>query len=510
MKKIIILFVCILIYYNNAYSGWNSLSDPVRLTNGNNDRNPSFKNSATNSESILGLDWEFMAFERVTGNSSSICVTKINYHGALDSAVYLTADPYKNKNPEISFNKFYYHLGTTPKYAIVIWETNSEGLGRSSLYASSYKRDSGWSGPFVVDASLNNNIKPKIHALDSTKFLIVYESNNQIKYKKYDILSNVFTVEQTITSGNFHHSPYITNFRDQFNNIKTIVSYEKEISTFHRAIYFRAGTNDTISSIENPGDTVAYEGENFNQGFQMLSYARYNLFTSNRAGNFNIYATRISSAAASQIPVVLNTAYYNFNYVGVDYPITDNSFGNQNALYGNNRKRTGASEIVIKNIWSDDSVVHHLSSNQNYETKSAISSAILLNNNPLQRYWIVYNKDSSNSNYPSRIFGVNFTNSLSAVNPNPSMVLNSFSLSQNYPNPFNPVSIVKFGIPGSGFVSLGVFDAAGKEVAVLVNEQKNAGNYEVQFNGSNFPSGIYFYTLMVNGFSQTRRMVLVK
>ncbi len=86
-----------------------------------------------------------------------------------------------------------------------------------------------------------------------------------------------------------------------------------------------------------------------------------------------------------------------------------------------------------------------------------------------------------------------------------------YFLSQNYPNPFNPVTNISFGISKQGLVSLKVYDVLGNEVATLVNENKPAGNYEVEFDGSNFPSGLYFYSLEVDGnHIDTKRMILLK
>ncbi|HMQ69639.1 MAG TPA: T9SS type A sorting domain-containing protein, partial [Ignavibacteria bacterium] len=93
-------------------------------------------------------------------------------------------------------------------------------------------------------------------------------------------------------------------------------------------------------------------------------------------------------------------------------------------------------------------------------------------------------------------------------------VPDKFYLSQNYPNPFNPVTNLGFGISsaagGLGFVSLKVYDVLGNEVAVLVNETKEPGYYNVQFDGSSLSSGIYFYRLESNGQVQTKRMMMVK
>jgi len=88
--------------------------------------------------------------------------------------------------------------------------------------------------------------------------------------------------------------------------------------------------------------------------------------------------------------------------------------------------------------------------------------------------------------------------------------LKDFALEQNYPNPFNPSTIVKYNIQEVGLVSLKVYDVLGKEVATLVNEEKAVGNHDVTFNAGNLPSGIYFYTIKVGKFIDTKKMILLK
>jgi hypothetical protein len=86
----------------------------------------------------------------------------------------------------------------------------------------------------------------------------------------------------------------------------------------------------------------------------------------------------------------------------------------------------------------------------------------------------------------------------------------NYALSQNYPNPFNPTTKINFAIPKQGFVSLKVYDILGRMVSQLVNEVKTAGTYSVDFNASNFASGIYFYKLEVNNFTDVKRMMFLK
>ena len=99
---------------------------------------------------------------------------------------------------------------------------------------------------------------------------------------------------------------------------------------------------------------------------------------------------------------------------------------------------------------------------------------------------------------------------ITAVNEKPGNLNNSFSLSQNYPNPFNPVTTIHFMIPKSELVTIKVYDTLGKAVATLVNETKNAGEYNVSFNTSHLASGVYFYRITAGEFIDTKKMVLVK
>ncbi|MCI0448509.1 MAG: T9SS type A sorting domain-containing protein, partial [Chlorobi bacterium] len=96
----------------------------------------------------------------------------------------------------------------------------------------------------------------------------------------------------------------------------------------------------------------------------------------------------------------------------------------------------------------------------------------------------------------------------SGINNNNAPV--NFSLSQNYPNPFNPTTKIKYEIPKSEFVTLKIYNVLGSEIAELVNEYKQTGSYEVEWDASNFPSGVFFYELLAGPFKVRKKMVLVK
>ncbi len=93
---------------------------------------------------------------------------------------------------------------------------------------------------------------------------------------------------------------------------------------------------------------------------------------------------------------------------------------------------------------------------------------------------------------------------------NNNQTINKYILFNNYPNPFNPTTTISYSIPTSEFITLKVYDVLGKEVAALVNEEKPAGSYKVEFNAGNLSSGIYFYKLRANNYTKTLKLVLIK
>jgi len=96
------------------------------------------------------------------------------------------------------------------------------------------------------------------------------------------------------------------------------------------------------------------------------------------------------------------------------------------------------------------------------------------------------------------------------IRPISTQVPDKYDLKQNYPNPFNPKTIIGFQVPRSGFVNLKLFDVQGREATTLVNDDLVPGKYEIEFDASNYASGIYFYKLQAETYSETKKMVLIK
>lgn len=153
--------------------------------------------------------------------------------------------------------------------------------------------------------------------------------------------------------------------------------------------------------------------------------------------------------------------------------------------------------------------------NSSYTTSTTVNATVTSN----QKTFCMYQDNGAGCTSPT------LTNTQSApLRPNIQLTLNlstgmnnntngipkEFALFQNYPNPFNPVTKIRYELPINGFAILKVYDVIGKEVATIVNEEKKAGRYIVDFDGTNLASGVYFFKFQVGNFVQTRKMILLK
>jgi photosystem II stability/assembly factor-like uncharacterized protein len=102
------------------------------------------------------------------------------------------------------------------------------------------------------------------------------------------------------------------------------------------------------------------------------------------------------------------------------------------------------------------------------------------------------------------------TGGVAYIHPIGNIVPNRYNLYQNYPNPFNPSTVISFQLVVSSYTKLTIYDMLGNEVSTLVNEQLKPGTYEVEWDGSNYSSGVYNYKLQTEEYTETKRMVLLK
>ncbi len=168
--------------------------------------------------------------------------------------------------------------------------------------------------------------------------------------------------------------------------------------------------------------------------------------------------------------------------------VTANIDSNNNTRYGAIKYENNGNQIFVVNY-------HYTTIEFNYVHGMAID-----------KKGSVYLTGESNMAYATVKFSPVIT-SISGTNIQPL----EYKLEQNYPNPFNPSTKISYSLPNAEYVLLKVYDVLGNEIAALVNKKQNAGNYEIEFDGSNFASGVYFYNLEIDGsVVGTKRMLLLK
>ncbi len=110
----------------------------------------------------------------------------------------------------------------------------------------------------------------------------------------------------------------------------------------------------------------------------------------------------------------------------------------------------------------------------------------------------------------SGLYVIKTTFNIIGINNNSNEIPSAFSLKQNYPNPFNPSTTIEYNVPKSAYITIKVFNSAGQQVGVIEDGYEYAGNHTVSYDASRLPSGIYFYRMDTDGFSESKKMVLIK
>ncbi len=163
----------------------------------------------------------------------------------------------------------------------------------------------------------------------------------------------------------------------------------------------------------------------------------------------------------------------------------------------------GNSSVLIQICFENTMKYFYSSERINITT----SNKVLFEYHDLLNACSAFQNPSTWSIRPNICFGIM---PLVGTDPNSGVIPVKFNLSQNYPNPFNPSTRIRYEIPEKSMVTLKVYDLLGRELKTVINETKAAGKYSVDFDASALPSGIYFYVLRANTYTETRRMVLIK
>jgi len=493
MKHLIIIFIFLI-----CTSAGELLSQPYNwnpekiLSEGYYDSNPKFIQIINHN--YFNYYFDFLIFERKTSEQdslSAICVLKIDTGGVLGIPVNLTDGSFVDRNPDICIGNEY---GGGIIYSMAVWESKRE---ESNMIAGCFFNiNNGWSKPFIIDSSADNH-NPKVAAISNINYSVVYQSGNDIIYKELNAEINQTNYYINLTSGDTSYciKPELAR---RWGNSYIQISYQQKRADGNYSVIRRTGSSNYTWS--NP-EIISDKGDNRSSGF-LIDYVGYNTaFESNLYGNWNIYCLRENQL--DTLPNINKDAHNTSLSRFFDNRVTDRLIYSHAFAY---KEELSNEKRIILNSFGYPYYKDTVLINSIENTGLTINSGLKYINYDFW-VWVVYNKADSGK---SSLYGKSVRVMNTGINEFINNIPDKITLYQNYPNPFNPVTNVEFGISDLGFVSLKVFDALGKEVKTMVNEIRPAGNYEVRFDGSGLPSGVYFYKLEAGEYIETKRMILIK
>ncbi len=388
-------------------------------------------------------------------------------------------------------------VAVSGSFVHVIWYDKSPGN-----FEIFYKRSTDGGTTWGADIRLTNDDSvsnhPSVAAFGSNVY-VVWEDNRTINWEIFCKLSSdngtTWGADTRLTNkaGNSYFATV-----EVFGSNVHIAWYDWRDG--NSEIYYKRSTNAGI----NWEADVRLTNNSFSSFYPSIGISGSNIhivWFDNREGNNEIYYKRSTN--------------YGVNW-GADTRLTNNSGA---SVYPN----IAVSGLNVHFVWHDNSIgntykIFYKRSTDGgiyWQAEEQLTSNELNSNYPfiaiagssLHVIWIDTRISSNAELYYRRNLTGNIVTeiyNISTKSPD------SFSLNQNYPNPFNPTTNIKFSMRNAQFATLKVYDILGKEVATLVNEKLSEGTYSVNWDAAEYPSGVYFYKLITDGYSETKRMLLLK
>ena len=337
---------------------------------------------------------------------------------------------------------------------------NSSLNGQYTAYGRVYE------GMTVVDDVVNSPVVPGTERpVQKIEMFVTYLGVNDSVPDSPDLISPVDGLEDVLLTQSFQWAP-----------VQSAVLYRFQLST---------DSNFTTIEYDDVVGTVNYWAGGLQLGF--IKY--YWRVQANNGGNISSFSEVRSFTTGIDIPILISPADSAVNVStsptfewtpvngAVSYTLQLSTFGS-------------FFNFVV---------------NQSGITSTSYSVNGLEENKKL--YWRVRGATANYEGLFSQVFRFT-TGSTSSVNENDNLY--TYNLEQNYPNPFNPVTVIKYQLAKPGFATISIYNMLGVEITKLVNEEKSAGSYEVEYGAAHLPSGIYFYRLQAGSFVDTKKMVFMK
>jgi hypothetical protein len=487
-KKIIITIIVFLIVHctlkiEDCMSQW---QPDVRLTNDSAYSYTSENNAwfVASSGSFVHVVW----YDYRDGND------EIYYKRSTDAGVSWSADTRLTNN---SANSELPSVAVSGSVVHVVWYDNRDEINNYEIY---YKRSTDTGVSWGADTRLTNSIGWSGHPSVSVSGSVVHvvwhdyrDGNYEIYYKRSTDAGVSWGADTRLTNNTtMSELPTVT----ASGSIVDVLWQDNRDGNYE--IYYKRSTDAGVSW---GADTrlTNNSASSYNPSVAVSGSVVHVIWTDNRDVSYEIYYKRSTDAGVTW---------------GADTRLTNNP-------YASVSPSVAVSGSVVHVVWDDrrdgsnGEIYYKRSTNEGVSwgadtrltnnTAESWYPSIAVSGSVVHVIWRDY-RDGNFEIYYKR----NPTGNPIGIKNISSEIPSSYSLEQNYPNPFNPITNVKFQISNSGSVKIIVFDLLGKEVATLVNEQLAPGTYSVDFNATNFPSGVYFYRLTTNDFTATKKLILLK
>ena len=389
-----------------------------------------------------------------------------------------------------------------PSIPSTTWNLNLENLHESCA---------------IVSDNLDTDIYKEVAVLVQESF---YKPKTTLMIFSLDALSTfespVWQIE-FIDTTTFLYSGYSISSSDLDKDGKKEIVASGWDSTFHIAIYENSGTQNTYSRVNDLQDITSYTDFS-NSGMIEANFdnnATNELYIATYGGSVFVLTNNGDISQTTKDNVYLLHQFSDgLGLIGITKGNIDGDSNPNIYVAGSYHEKIFDFEYIGFDVKTSSSYFHSVSFSD--DTLDSITP------NDDQGYFrpskIAVGDFNSNGISDMVISSSSFARDksiLSVFEFNPLEVFennfpNKFSLKQNFPNPFNPKTKIKYEIAKSGFVNLKVFDVLGREIKTLVNENKNVGTYEIDFDASHLNSGVYFYKLTTNDFSEMKEMILIK
>lgn len=476
-----IICFCLLILANTiAFAQW---QPDIRLTNNSGTSYTSWPNAR--AIVAIGENIHTVWHENRDGNNEIYYKQSTNNGLNWGSDVRISNNPGVSNNASIAANGLNIH---------VVWGDNRDGN-----YEIYYKRSTDGGNVWGSETRLTNSIGTSDYssmALDGTDLRIVWQDsrdgNSEIYYKNSTNNGTSWEADVRITNAaGSSETPSIALLGTAIH-----VAW-MDSRDANREIYYKQSTDYGINWGSDIRLTNA-SGTSYWPSISVSGTSVHVAWDDNRDGNNEIYYKRSTNTGVTW---------------GDDVRLTDASGTSlkTNISVSNllvhvvwEDNRDGNYEIYYKHS-SDGGMIWDSDLRLTNSTGRSGSPFIALSATNVHVMW----EDNRDGNYEI-YFKKNPTGNLVLINGIQSGIPSNFNLKQNYPNPFNPLTVISFQVPKSDFITLKIFNILGNEVTTLINENVQAGSYEVNWDASNHPSGIYFYAIQTGNFTETRKMILLK